>query len=170
MYGAEALEFASTYRPPAATDGLKKLHSENQSAKHASPLHESAKGNSLGNNRNEIAGNLLSENDGNILAFTITQAEYQRRVTAAFREEVGFGPGAAKVLAAKVECNDRTAKSWLDGKTTPHGILDRRAMARVPAYDALTREIAGLQADMDPRLQAKLQELHRLTLALAGDP
>jgi hypothetical protein len=41
-------------------------------------------------------------------------------------------------------------------------------MNRLPAYAALKREIAAMETNIDPRLQAKYQELHRLTLELAG--
>lgn len=169
MYGALALEITSSPNATVAAEAFENHRSENRSTLSV-PFRNVSKGNNMGKSSSQNAGKLLSESDGNILAFTITQAEYQRRVTLAFREEVGFGPGAAKNLADKIECNDRTAKSWLDGKTTPHGILDRRAMARVPSYAALAREIAGMQENMDPRLQAKLHELHRLTLHLAGEP
>lgn len=54
------------------------------------------------------------------------------------------------------------------GESTPAGILDMRAMAKNPIYAALKREIAGMESTMDPRLQAKYAELHRLTLELAG--
>lgn len=87
--------------------------------------------------------------------------------SSAFREHVGDRPGGAKVIAEEVECSPKTAQSWLDGESTPAGILNLRAMHAVPAYAALTREIAAMQSTMDPRLQAKYQELHRLTLQIA---
>lgn len=86
----------------------------------------------------------------------------------AFRSHVGNRPGGAKVIAYECECSPKTAQSWLDGDSTPAGILDLRAMNAIPAYAALKREIASLQSDMDPRLQAKIAELHRMTLELAG--
>lgn len=85
-----------------------------------------------------------------------------------FREFVGDRPGGAKVIAEEVECSPKTAQSWLDGESTPAGILDLRALARVPNYAALKREIAQMETTLHPRLQAKYQELHRLTLELAN--
>jgi hypothetical protein len=87
---------------------------------------------------------------------------------SAFRAHVGDRPGGAKVIAEEVECSPKTAQSWLDGESTPAGILDLRALNRIPAYAALKREIAAMETVLDPRLQAKYQELHRLTLELAG--
>ena len=97
----------------------------------------------------------------------MTHGDYLKRVSRAFREHTGNRPGAAQELAGEIECSDKTTKSWLDGKTAPSGILDLRAMNRIPAYAALKREIAQLESDLDPRLQAKLQELHQLTQQLA---
>jgi hypothetical protein len=118
--------------------------------------------------REKIAGNILGQTDGNVLAFKITHREYLSRVAEAMHAEAGPGPGAAKKIAAKIECSDKTTQSWLDGKTAPSGIYDCRAMNRIPAYAALKREIAAMETVLDPRLQAKYQELHALTLALAG--
>lgn len=115
-----------------------------------------------GNDRREIGRNIRCE------AFTITQAEYTKRVQRAMHEEAGDGPGKAKRIAVKLECNEKTVQNWLDGKTTPSGILDRRALNKLPIYAALMREIAAMELDLDPRLQAKYQELHRLTLELAN--
>lgn len=90
-------------------------------------------------------------------------------VRAAMRDHVGGSrPGGAKVIAEDCECSEKTAQNWLDGKAAPSGILDLRAMHAIPAYDALKREIAALERNLDPRLQAKYQELHRLTLELAN--
>lgn len=114
------------------------------------------------NDRRETGRNVRAE------AFTITQDEYTQRVQRAMHEEAGDGPGKAKRLAKKLECNQKTVQNWLDGKTTPSGILDRRALNKLPIYAALAREIAALELALDPRLQAKYQELHLLTLELAA--
>jgi hypothetical protein len=98
----------------------------------------------------------------------MTQAEYTKRIQRAMHDEAGDGPGKAKRIAVKLECNEKTVQNWLDGKTTPSGILDRRALNKLPIYAAIVREIAAMEADLDPRLQAKYQELHRLTLELAN--
>lgn len=119
-------------------------------------------------NRANVSGNIPSTKDGNILAFTIAHRDYLKLTQRAFREHVGNRPCGAQELADQIKCSDKTTKSWLDGKTAPSGIYDCRAMNRVPAYAALKREIAAMESDMDPRLQAKIQELHRMTLALAG--
>lgn len=112
-------------------------------------------------------GNLSVEN-GRPRAFRLTQREYRSLVSEAFRAHVGVRPGGAQVISDAVECSPKTAQSWLDGESTPAGILDKRALAVIPSYAALTREIAAMQTDLDPRLQAKYQELHALTLALAN--
>lgn len=118
--------------------------------------------------RQKITGNIPANSNGNIPAFNIAHRDYLKLVQGAMREDVGFRPGAAKVLAEKLKCSDKTAQSWLEGKTAPSGILDLRAMNKIPAYAALKREIAAMEIGIDPRLQAKYQELHALTLALAG--
>ena len=119
-------------------------------------------------NRERISGRFPSHDTRNIPAFEITHGDYLKLVRKAFRDHVGNAAKPAQVLADQIECSDKTTQSWLDGKTAPSGILDLRAMARVPAYAALKREIAAMEEDgIDPRLQAKYQELHALTLALA---
>lgn len=118
-------------------------------------------------NREINSGN-FSSGDDKPRAFHLTQKDWRRLSSGAFRE---FTKGKAKpshVIADVVECSPKTAQSWLDGESTPAGVLNLRAMARVPSYAALTREIAEMKVTLDPRLQAKYQELHALTLALAG--
>lgn len=124
--------------------------------------------NAMLQNRGAIARNFLSKDTRNVPAFSITHGDWLKRVSQAMREDVGDRPGAAKELASRLECSEKTAQSWLDGRTAPAGILDLRAMNRVPAYAALKRQIAAMEMDCDPRVQAKLMELYRLTLALAG--
>lgn len=119
--------------------------------------------------RERISGNILSGFARDCPAFEITHGDWLKRSSRAFRDHVGDGPGGAKKLASALECSDKTTKSWLDGKTAPSGILNLRAMNRIPAYAALQREIAAMQSDMDPRLQSKIAELHRMTLALARE-
>lgn len=126
-------------------------------------------------NRQSDAGNFSGLNGGNLSAenakpraFHLTQREWRSLSSQAFRAHVGDRPGGAQALADEIECSPKTAQSWLDGESTPAGILDLRAMARIPAYAALKREIAAMETTMDPRLQAKYQELHRLTLEIAG--
>lgn len=124
----------------------------------------------MNTNRRKSAGNYPANDTRDIPAFSITHGDYLKLVRGAMRQEAGDRPGAAKFIAARIECSPKTAQSWLDGETAPSGILDCRAMNRLPAYAALKREIAAMETDMDPRLQAKYQELHRLTLELAGQP
>lgn len=122
----------------------------------------------MGNSEN-AAGNMFSaENAGRPRAFRITQRDWRMLSSNAFREHVGSRIGGARALADEIECSPKTAQSWLDGESTPAGILDLRAMATIPAYAALKREIAAMESGMDPRLQAKYQELHALTLSLAN--
>jgi hypothetical protein len=113
------------------------------------------------------AGGNFSSDNGRPRAFHLTQAEWRGLSSNAWRQFAGNRPGAAKFIAEVIECSPKTAQSWLDGESTPAGLLDMRAMNRNPVYAALKREIAGMESDMDPRLQAKYQELHRLTLELA---
>jgi hypothetical protein len=113
------------------------------------------------------AGNFPANDTRDIPAFSITHGDWLKLTQGAIREEAGARPGAAKYIANLLECSPKTVQSWLDGETAPSGILDLRAMNRLPAYAALKREIAALETTMDPRLQAKYQELHRLTLELA---
>lgn len=142
--------------------------SENQ-AKQSSVFNaESALENLEMRNSEKVAGNNLSAEIGRPRAFRLTQREWRMLSSRAFREFAGDRAGAAKMIADEVECSAKTAQSWLDGESTPAGILDLRALARIPTYAALKREVAQMETTMDPRLQAKYQELHRLTLELAG--
>lgn len=118
-------------------------------------------------NRERVSRDFTSKATRDIPAFTITHGDWLKLVRDAMREEAGDRPGAAKYLAEKVQGSPKTTQSWLDGETAPSGILDLRAMNAIPAYAALKREIAGMEDGLDPRLQAKYQELHRLTLELA---
>ena len=117
--------------------------------------------------RKRFSGNSPAQDTRNIPAFSITQGDWLKLVSEAMHEDTGNRPDKAKYLAGKLQCSWKTTKSWLDGDTAPSGILDLRAMNRIPAYAALKREIAAMETDMDPRLQAKYAELHRLTLELA---
>jgi hypothetical protein len=125
-------------------------------------------------NRDELADKYSGKNGGNFSAetgrpraFHLTQSQWRKLSSDAWRAYAGSRPGAAKWIAEEVECSPKTAQSWLDGESTPAGILDMRAMNKNPIYAALKREIAGMECNLDPRLQAKYAELHRLTLELA---
>jgi hypothetical protein len=139
---------------------------ENQSTNEL-PLLESAEGISNMRNRERRAGNYPAKDTRDIPAFSITHGDWLKRVSEAMHQEAGTRPGKAKYIAELVECSPKTAQSWLDGETAPAGILDLRAMNRLSVYAALKREIAAMETGMDPRLQAKYDELHRLTLELA---
>lgn len=154
---------ASVGAPSRLLDGCR-LPLSNSSSLSAS----TAEGLSVPHDRERIGRNDRRDTSRNVRAFTITQGELLELTQEAFREHVGPGPGGAKKIAGVVECSEKTAQNWLDGKTTPSGILDLRAMHAIPAYAALKREIAQLEMDLDPRLQAKLRELHTLTMALSG--
>lgn len=118
--------------------------------------------------RSKIARNDRRDLARNVRAYTITQGDWLKLTQIAMRDHVGNSPGGAKKLASELECSEKTAQNWLDGKTSPSGILDLRAMHAIPEYAALKREIAAMETDMDPRLQAKLMELYRMTVQLAG--
>jgi hypothetical protein len=125
-------------------------------------------------NRDRSAGNLSGLNGGNFSsaetkprAYRLTQRDWRGLSSGAFREHTKGMVKPSHVIAEVIECSPKTAQSWLDGESTPAGILDLRAMLRIPTYAALKREIAEMESDMDPRLQAKYAELHRLTLELA---
>ncbi len=126
-----------------------------------------SEGNSTVRHRGNRAGNYPANDTRDIPAFSITHGDWLKRVAKAMHQEAGDRPGKAKYIAELVECSPTTAQSWLDGETAPAGILDLRAMNRLSFYAALKREIAAMETDMDPRLQAKYAELHRLTLELA---
>lgn len=119
--------------------------------------------------RENTAGAFRSNITRDIPAFEITQGDWLRASQKAFRANTGDRPGAAKELAQLLECSDKTTRSWLAGETAPSGILDLRAMARIPEYAALKRKLAAQEAALDPRVQATIHELHALTLALAGE-
>lgn len=170
MYGAEALDYFSEHSTGAATPAYQHRSFENH-ASFAQPI----EGNSMNRFRGRSTGNLSGNSAGNFSAestkpraFRVTQREWRELSSQAWHDFAGNRPGAAKFIAEEIECSPKTAQSWLDGESTPAGILDMRAMSRNPIYAALKREIAGMQTDLDPRLQAKYQELHRLTLELAG--
>lgn len=88
-------------------------------------------------------------------AFSITQLELTERVQGVMREFAGNENAISKVSNA-LQCSPGTAKNYLEGKTTPQGIYDSRAMAVIPGYLSLKAELAGLQMALDPRHQAKL--------------
>lgn len=93
------------------------------------------------------------------LAYTITQKEYRERSARAFRDFAGDSPGAAKKVAAALECSEKTAQNYLDARNAPGPIHDSRALYAVPHYAAMKRELAAMEMDHDPRLQAKFNEL-----------
>ena len=114
------------------------------------------------------AGNYPANHTRDIPAFSITHGDWLKESQKAMRLEAGDRPGAAKYLASLVESSSKTTQSWLDGETAPSGILDLRAMARIPAYAALKRKLAAQEAALDPRVQQTIQELHALTISLSG--
>lgn len=111
----------------------------------------------IGKNIDGDRGNNISAvSHKELPAFTITQMELTNKVQAKMREAVGNDPGAVKRLATLLECSPGTAKNYLEGRTTPQGIHDARAMAVIPRYLSMKAELAGLQMALDPRHQAKL--------------
>lgn len=93
-------------------------------------------------------------------AFSITQMNLGDRVKEVMREFAGNENAIARVEQA-LECSPGTAKNYLEGKTTPQGIYDLRAMAVIPGYLALKMELAGLEMACDPRHQQKVAEFMR---------
>lgn len=133
-------------------------------------LHHQAKRNPMDHIRENSAGDIPVKVARNIPAYEITQGDWLKLSSTAFREHTGNRPGAAKELAGEIECSEKTTRSWLAGEAAPSGILDLRAMARIPAYAALKRKLAAQESAMDPRVQETIQELHRMTMQLAGGP
>lgn len=102
--------------------------------------------------------NNISADGDNVLAFTITQEEYTSRVQAAMVESVAGTDSPSKRLARTLGCSIGTAKNYLEGRTTPSGIHDMRAMAVIPGYRALKLEIAGISQAVDARHHQKVAE------------
>jgi hypothetical protein len=115
-----------------------------------------------------LNGDNFSSNITKPRAFHLTQKEWRDLSSDAWREFAGNRPGAAKFIAAAIECSPKTAQSWLDGESTPAGLLDMRAISRNPFYAALKDDVAGRRSEMNPRLKLKLQELRELALELDG--
>lgn len=114
-----------------------------------------------GNNFGAAAHNNISSKIRKELpAFNITQLELTERVQAVMRDFAGNENAVAKITGA-LQCSDGTAKNYLEGKTTPQGIYDARALAVIPGYLALKAELAGLQMALDPRHQVKVAEFMR---------
>jgi hypothetical protein len=106
-------------------------------------------------------GNNISAESAKVLAFSISQHDYTERVQRVMREFVGPHGDAPKRLANALGCAIGTAKNYLEGRTTPQGIHDKRAIAVIPGYLALTAELAGLEMALDPRHQRRLTEFMR---------
>lgn len=113
------------------------------------------------NNFSTPRRNNFSAENGKVLAFTISQADLTDRVQKTMQEFVGYQGDAVKRLAGALECSLGTAKNYLEGRTTPQGIHDARAMAVIPGYLALKAELAGLEMTLDPRHQEKLTQFMR---------
>lgn len=133
----------------------------------SSPNHY--EGNDMGHYRQNSSRLFRGKTTRDIPAFEITQGDWLKLSAAAFREHTGDRPGAAKELAGELECSDKTTRSWLAAETAPSGILDLRAMARIPEYAALKRRLAAQESAMDPRVQETIQQLHAMTMQLAGE-
>lgn len=150
---------------PAATESA---YFQNRSFPNNSSSPNHFEGNDMARIRENNCREFRGKSARDIPAFEITQGDWLRLSAKAFRDHIGGRPGAAKALAAEIECSDKTTKSWLNGETAPSGILDLRAMSRIPEYAALKRKLAAQESALDPRMQATIQELHRMTLQLAG--
>lgn len=168
IFEATTSALASEMTSPAAT-GLSLMPSTYPSINRPSLSRGTCEGTNV-HNREKMAGNFRANSARKCPAFEITHGDYLKLVQDRMRQFAGHGPEAAKKISQVIECSPKTARSWLDGETAPSGILDLRAMNKIPAYAALKNEIAAMESNLDPRLQAKYHELHRLTLELAGDP
>ena len=114
-----------------------------------------------GNNFGAAAhNNISSKIRKDLPAFNITQMELTERVQAVMRDFAGNENAISKVANA-LQCSDGTAKNYLEGKTTPQGIYDARALAVIPGYLSLKAELAGLEMALDPKHQVKMQEFMR---------
>jgi hypothetical protein len=114
-----------------------------------------------GNNFGAAAHNNISSKIRKELpAFNITQLELTERVQAVMREFAGNENAIGKITSA-LQCSDGTAKNYLEGKTTPQGIYDARALAVIPGYLSLKAELAGLEMALDPKHQVKVAEFMR---------
>lgn len=111
----------------------------------------------IGKNIPAYSGNNLSaESHKDLPAFSITQHVLTERSQAIMVAHVGNDPGAAKRLARTLGCSIGTAKNYLEGRTTPSGIHDIRAMAVIPGWFAHKAEMAGVEMVLDPARQAKM--------------
>lgn len=168
MASVQALSSSRQYGPGFSAKSAAASH-ENQSHSQFEPSERNhSEGVIRVHNRRNSAGEFREKTNRDIPAFEITQGDWLKHSQRAFREHTGDRPGAAKELACELECSDKTTRSWLAGETAPSGILDLRAMARIPAYAALKRRLAAQESALDPRVQQTIQELHSLTLQLAG--
>lgn len=93
-------------------------------------------------------------------AFTLTNHERTARIQAVMREFAGNENAIAK-LASALQCSEGSAKNYLEGKSTPSGQYDDRALAVIPGYLSLKAEMSGLQMELDPRHQQKVAEFMR---------
>lgn len=90
------------------------------------------------------------------------------RSKQAFRDFAGDGPEASGLVAEALECSKATAKNYLDGRNVPTGLYDLRAYHAIPQYTAMKRELAAMESDLDPRVQAKMVELAQLVMKHGG--
>lgn len=98
------------------------------------------------------------------LAYSITHLELAERSKRAFRDFAGEGSQAASTVAEALECSKATAKNYLNGRNVPSGVHDLRALHAIPHYAAMKRELAAMEMDHDPRLQAKFNEFVKYVL------
>lgn len=125
-----------------------------------SPLPANDRGELVNHHRDNSARKIRGSS-ARPLAYTITNKELRDRSKKAMRDFAGEGPGAAKRIADALECSDKTAQNYLDGRNCPGGVHDARAMHAIPHYAAMKLELAAMEASLDPRLQQKMVEFHR---------
>lgn len=100
--------------------------------------------------------NLSADSHKDLPAFSITQHILTEKSQAIMLDFVGNDPGAAKRLARKLGCSIGTAKNYLEGRTTPSGIHDIRAMAVIPGWFDHKAEMAGVEMVVNSQRQAKM--------------
>lgn len=124
-----------------------------------------------GKNLPPIGGNKISAENRKGLpeAFSITQEEFTLRIRDVMLADVGGDPGATKRLARKLGCSIGTAKNYLEGRSTPQGLYDLRAIAKVPGYLSAKTQMAGVGMTIDPVHQAKVADFMRYCADQAGE-
>jgi len=87
---------------------------------------------------------------------TMGQNELTRAISGALQSAFGDERDAAKRVAIIANTNDRTAENWLLGRNAPDVLHLLRLAAQIPELQAVVRQLAAMEADMDPELDRAL--------------